>query len=441
MKWTIEMARELFNSRGLFLDEERYINNTTKMKCHDSDGYKYLCTLADLRSGRTPYKFIKSNPYTLDNINMFFKNNGSETKVISTSYTESKEILKFQCECNKEFESKLNNIVSDKKLYCNYCSKSKRYNGLRDYTKLVSDECEQKGYRLITPYIHRSDSKFEYICKKHQEKGIQVSYYDRMVNREQGCKYCGIESRGIKHRTDEDIFIKTAEEKGFEYIDCDYPRRKCGFTKARLHLICKKHVDKGVQYFTYDNLVRNISGCRYCAGYDRSKKDLQEQINELGLDITILEYNSYTDLRCRCNQCGCEWNNKGVNLTQGHGCPICKKSKGEIAIQKCLTKWDIEYVPQKTFDNCRDIGLLPFDFYLPQHNTLIEYDGIQHYKPIDFDGKGYEDAYKKFQNTKKHDNIKSNFCLDNNINLIRIPYWEFENNNLEQYLNKYIKND
>ena len=70
---------------------------------------------------------------------------------------------------------------------------------------------------------------------------------------------------------------------------------------------------------------------------------------------------------------------------------------------------------------------MPFDFYLPDFNILIEYDGQQHFKPIDFAGKGEEWAIKNMLETQRRDNIKTQYCKDNNIKLIRIPYFEFEN--------------
>ena len=66
--------------------------------------------------------------------------------------------------------------------------------------------------------------------------------------------------------------------------------------------------------------------------------------------------------------------------------------------------------------------MLPFDFYLPQYNLIIEYDGEQHFKPISVFGG--EDA---FWTTVTHDAIKNQYCEDNDIDLLRIPYWEFDN--------------
>ena len=65
---------------------------------------------------------------------------------------------------------------------------------------------------------------------------------------------------------------------------------------------------------------------------------------------------------------------------------------------------------------------LPFDFYLPKYNICIEYDGQQHYK-IDC----FNNTLLDLMNLRYRDDIKTNYCQQNNIKLIRIPYWDFDN--------------
>ena len=89
----------------------------------------------------------------------------------------------------------------------------------------------------------------------------------------------------------------------------------------------------------------------------------------------------------------------------------------------------IKYIFQKTFDDCADKSLLPFDFYLPEYHICIEYDGGQHFVPIGLFGG--EDKFKKQQ---FHDNIKTQYCKDNNIRLLRIPYFK----NIEEELEKFF---
>ena len=122
-------------------------------------------------------------------------------------------------------------------------------------------------------------------------------------------------------------------------------------------------------------------------------------------------------------------------------CPKCdsKKiymSKGERKINDYLYNNKIDFESQKKFKKCKDKKLLPFDFLVKLRNKefLIEYDGIQHYE--------YKEKrifnYEKFLIIKKHDEIKNNFCKENNITLIRIPYWDFDN--IEKILDNLILN-
>jgi hypothetical protein len=121
---------------------------------------------------------------------------------------------------------------------------------------------------------------------------------------------------------------------------------------------------------------------------------------------------------------------KPQNHLRSCGCPKCGNnySKGEEQIEKWLTYHNINYNTQHTFINCKNVLLLPFDFFLTDYNICIEFDGIHHYEPIHH--------MKNFINVIKRDDIKTKFCLDNNIKLIRIPYWDF--NKIDEILTNMI---
>ena len=101
----------------------------------------------------------------------------------------------------------------------------------------------------------------------------------------------------------------------------------------------------------------------------------------------------------------------------GQGCPKCKESKGEKQITKILNEKNIQYETQKTFEGCKYKGLLKFDFYLPNINTCIEFDGEQHFRNFKF-----EKTDEKLKIRQLRDKIKTDYCEDNNIRLIRIKY-------------------
>ena len=101
------------------------------------------------------------------------------------------------------------------------------------------------------------------------------------------------------------------------------------------------------------------------------------------------------------------------------------KSHGERILKELFETHNITYIKEKTFDNCRNSknNLLRFDFYLPNYNILIEYQGKHHYEPIN----KYAKAKRVHQTTVIHDSIKSEFCSKYNFKLIQIPYWEQSN--------------
>lgn len=76
-----------------------------------------------------------------------------------------------------------------------------------------------------------------------------------------------------------------------------------------------------------------------------------------------------------------------------------------------------------------DIRPLPFDFYLPEYNICIEYDGEQHNRSVKHFG-----GDKAFYTRIKHDNIKNEYCKNNGISLLRIPYFK----NIEEELNNFL---
>ena len=138
--------------------------------------------------------------------------------------------------------------------------------------------------------------------------------------------------------------------------------------------------------------------------------------------------------RCRCNLCGREdFIIATHEIYHQYSCGCSISSKGERKIIELLKNQDIKYEIQKIYNSCRfsdTNNLARFDFYLPEHNCLIEYDGCQHFEQ----GTGYWDNEEKFKLTKKHDQYKNQWCKENNIPLIRIPYTHYNKLCLEDLL-------
>ena len=136
-------------------------------------------------------------------------------------------------------------------------------------------------------------------------------------------------------------------------------------------------------------------------------------------DYSKVEYkNSKEKVIIGCKKCVKDFKQSIEHHLSGKGCPYCRNSKGELLVTKILIENNIEFEPQKTFDKCKNKRLLPFDFYIPSLNILIEYDGKQHFK------ENIKNSIycRDFEGTHLRDSIKDKYCIDNNIKLIRIPY-------------------
>lgn len=94
-------------------------------------------------------------------------------------------------------------------------------------------------------------------------------------------------------------------------------------------------------------------------------------------------------------------------------------SKGEEKIIKILQKENINFEREKSFSDLKN-GAFKFDFYLPDDNICIEFDGAQHFKKVDF----FQRQRTDFLLYQENDRRKNSYCLANNIKLYRIPFWE-----------------
>jgi len=117
--------------------------------------------------------------------------------------------------------------------------------------------------------------------------------------------------------------------------------------------------------------------------------------------------------------------------TSGRGCPFCHESKGENKIKNFLDNNKIKYINQKKFEGCKYKRDLKFDFYLIEKNICIEFDGDQHFEKYRFEKN--DDRLKIRQ---LRDKIKSEYCLNNNIELVRIGSKDIKN--IDTILSNYI---
>lgn len=244
----------------------------------------------------------------------------------------------------------------------------------------VQNTCKERDYTLLSTVFISCANDVDFICNKHPDRGVQHVTYGHMLEGK-GCYWCGREKveQARKDMVSIQQKIDICNDNGLEYMGCNYKDNL-----LNIEFICRKHREIGIQTMRYQNMKRGICGCRYC-----SKE-------------------------------------KGII-----------KSKGELEVIDTLQYYNIDFIEQKIYLECKDINYLPFDFYLPFYDILIEFDGEQHYFPVRFHGMDEQDAENNFLYVQKHDKIKTIFCIENGIPLIRIPYTE--RGNIKIYLKEQLQ--
>jgi len=367
----------------------------------------------------------------------------------------------------------------------------------KEAEKLVIDKCDEMNYTLLEPFKYNGTKKTILKIKCNKDSYEWTPSYYNFVTANHGCSRCKKIESPLKEVAQDNI-LKICEEKKYTLLEpinyknnttilkikCNIDGHEweptyatftsgCGCKKCAGSLkltqeeaeknisdICKEKnyillkpfiystSQKTILYLkcnndgyewvsNYMNFVAN-KGCKICGQKKvslfrtKSQKNFIEdaiKIHGNNYDYSLVEYiNGNTQIKIICHEHGV-FLQKPVKHLQGHRCTHCSKSKGENNISNILNKHKIKYIDEHRFDKCRNKNPLPFDFYLPKLNVCIEFDGEQHYKSFEFFG-----GEKRLNSTQRKDQIKSQYCKTNNIKLIRIPYWEFDN--IEEILKK-----
>lgn len=312
---------------------------------------------------------------------------------------------------------------------------------------------EQKGYKftqykssiMVKAEDLSSGSKIQVLvncdfCKKEYKMTWQKCIGVINKNEKHACCNCRNAKRHEKTlmQRQENLYykaIQACEEKGYILLSA---KEEIQNNNTYIKYICPIH---GVHIMRINNLI-NGKGCPDCVyDYQREKYQLSPdevecRIMDCGGILTNKEdYVNQTtkNLLVICPECGKLFTTSLRNFTQHEGqvCDDCSNNEsiGVKRIRHYLENHNIIFNREKWFPNCRDINPLPFDFYIESLNTIVEFDGRQHFE---------ETGYFSYplEQTQKHDKIKNEYCERNNIKLIRIPYWKINkiNSILDQEL-------
>jgi very-short-patch-repair endonuclease len=273
------------------------------------------------------------------------------------------------------------------------------HNGIFDYSK-----SEYKGAR----------EKITIICPEGHE--FTQSPNDHLNGH--GCKICS----GWGQMLDRNKFIKRL--KNIYKDKYDFSESVYNGWENPFKIGCKIHGEIMVRP---SNFIFKKTGCPKC-GFDNryhpstlSQEEFilkAKSIHGDKYDYSQVEYKSATiRIKIICPKHGLFKQQPKEHIYQKQGCPSCYSSKGENKIREFLTSNLISFIQQHKFKECKNKRPLPFDFYIPDFNICIEFDGIQHYFPVERFG-----GIEHLNYIKHKDKIKNKFCIENNIKLIRIKY-------------------
>ena len=261
----------------------------------------------------------------------------------------------------------------------------------------------------------------------------------------------------INWGTDQDFIAKYEELKSSrkmgEYYNCDKSSvlnhaKKIGYDtklnkKYKLSEQDKKNILAAYSTMSSTDLAKqyNVSrGMITKLWYDANLQGKQITNKTTAIDLTNQVFGKWTVLyktnkrsinggiywHCKC-ECGKEKDVLSQSLRLGRSLSCGNHSnisRGNVKIIDILDQNGIEYETEKKFATCTDKRYLPFDFYI-ENKYLVEYDGEQHFN---------KNNIFNYEYTHQHDLIKSQWCKDNNIPLIRIPYTHYDNLCLEDLL-------
>lgn len=307
--------------------------------------------------------------------------------------------------------------------------------GKEEFVKRAKEVWGDSNDYTNTVY-ERYDKPLEVFCNIHHQPYMVHPY--RHVHLGVGCPICSQEKfHEKKTLTQEEFIARCREVHGDEY---DYSKTVYTGNRNDVTITCKEHGD------FIQNAANHIKGygcpmCRYVKLSEKKKKSQEQFIADARkvhgdyYDYSRVEYHGcFTKVKIICPRHGLFEQTPATHL-KGSGCPICRKSKGEERISAWLKENNIKHDAQYKIPNesilCKNKYFV-VDFYLPNHNTIIEYNGQQHYEPVYLWG-----GEEKLESQKERDNALRQYCKEHKTKLIEIPFSRFDD--IELILSKKLK--
>ena len=318
---------------------------------------------------------------------------------------------------------------------CHYCNHSRLKETFIEEMETINPDIE-----ILSNYVNW-DTKIKCRCKidgNEWETVPSVLLYGG------GCPICAYKTSWDKRgRITTQEFIKRMKlvNPNIEILG--------EYTKTNEKIKCKCLID-GREWESFAaNLLNGTAGCPECRSRntkERCSLSQDEFLTRLKKSNPYIELlgqyqNANTSIlfKCKIHDYKFFTSPRTFLYKGGVGCPKCSSSHGEKLMNDILNELGLKIVTQYTFPDCKNVNKLRFDAYDETNNIAFEYQGEQHYYPVDFAGKGDKWAAEQLRINQKRDNIKKEYCKINNIKLIEVPYWEFNNGTMKEYLIEKLK--
>lgn len=337
--------------------------------------------------------------------------------------------VKAQCKCGTIKNVQLYSIKNRKQPDCGCGRKERRdANILKKYNHLIGTQINKWTILDILKFDDCKDVYAKVQCSCGEVKILRLH-----VIRSGKQKDCGCGNRAtLRDRLAESTIQKYSYLVGtkinkWTVLEILPQYNKGGKTFALCKCDCGTVKDVLITYLL--NEKSKDCGCgRKQTLHEMCTKDLVgKRFGKLTVLEMIEERNKYGRIqwKCKCD-CGNEVIVLGNSLVIGHTLSCgCMSSHINAYIESYLTNQNI--IHSSEYVVFIEEHKLRFDFHLPEYNLFIEYDGEQHYYPINFGGWNEEDLQANFEKIKYYDSLKDKYCAENSINLLRIPYWEKDN--------------
>lgn len=419
-----------------------YVNTNTKIlcKCKVCE-HEWAPTAGSLLNGKgCPECSGKIKPTHEQFMKNFYKKNKHAQDIeILGIYKNNHTKIKCKCKIDEhQWEATPNNLLNGSG--CPKCAGK-----IKPTTEEFINELQQinPNIKVLGTYIN---SQTKILCKCKIDGYEWEALPNHLLNGH-GCPKCGIKRASGNNTKTHEQFMQNLYEKNIQAQNIEIIGT---YIKDSVKIKCRCKICDH-EWTVRPNSLLHGCGCPKCgkkrAAQKQSKTHEQFiiELHQINPDIEILGHykNNKTKIKCRCKKCGHEWSTKPDDLLKEHGCPKCNISRGEKRIAQYLDNLGIDYI----YNMCyfKDLvgtggGLLRPDFIIPSLKIWIEYDGMQHSKPVNFRGAMSEQQlHYRFKYTQQNDQIKNQYAKDNNWTLIRIPFTEYDN--IEQILAEYIEQE